>query len=69
MPLKAVLDRVFSTKTIRTTDVVKSSVVPSSPNGTRKPISRVETAAVLRGILGDEQLNPAKPRAHEDLIQ
>ncbi len=69
MPLKSVLNRVFAPKAFQISDPAEPSAVQSGTDGTRKTISKVETAAVLRGILKEEQMGCPAQHRREDSLQ
>ncbi|KIC38714.1 hypothetical protein RA27_20070 [Ruegeria sp. ANG-R] len=66
MPLKTVLNRVFAAKMFHDSDTAHTSAMPSELDVMRKSISKAGTAAVLRGILKDEQMGYPTQRAGED---
>ncbi len=57
MPLMTVLNRVFAAKMPDTPNNKETSVPASYPFVGKRSISKAKTAAVLRGIIKDEQMN------------
>ncbi|SDX30763.1 hypothetical protein SAMN05444358_104232 [Ruegeria halocynthiae] len=69
MPLRTVLNRVLASKMFHDANITRTSMMPSDPDLAKKSISKVETAAVLRGILEDERMEHPTQRPREDSLQ
>ncbi|WP_281973781.1 hypothetical protein [Ruegeria faecimaris] len=69
MPLKSVLNRVFAANLSQAPKSEKKSTMVSGTDGIVKRMSEVETAAILRGILKEEELGTPQPRSKEDSLQ
>ncbi|WP_299951800.1 hypothetical protein [uncultured Ruegeria sp.] len=66
MPLMTVLNRVFAAKMPDTPNNKETSVPTSDPFVGKRSISKAETAAVLRGIMKDEQMKYPKQHTGGD---
>lgn len=68
MPLKSILSRVFATKMSETSNATNARSILNNPYDHKKAISKVETAAVLRGILEDEKMEYPTQGKREDSL-
>ncbi len=68
MPLKTILNRVFATKMPESSNAANASSILDDPFARKRTISKVETAAVLRGILEDEKMEHPTQRKREDSL-
>ncbi len=68
MPFKTILNRLRAAKAMGDTKVAKAPAILDDPFAPKETISKTETAAILQGILEDEQMQHPTQRIQEDSL-